>query len=274
MPLVAVFLFVLFIAGQEMSETAQDHTRQEKLAESRHTRTILLAQLVNRYLDERGGIPPASLTALAATPGYESARQFLNASGPHGEGPFLAVYPLNNGTNTYNRVIVYNPPFDGSISATDYLLASKNACGATDASALGNWCGDPKGSYWSVDTLSRISAEVARERTQQQITLKKFAAFYSATYLSPIATYPDPGSGNDSAVTLISLLTGYSLTANTCTGVWNWQGIPLGCEDLYTIWGTPRVYNFKTANWISLYAEAPWQESGQPIVVASQLDNR
>lgn len=269
MPLIVVFLFTLFLASQSRLEMAADNARQEKLAETRHNRTIELAQLVNRFIDERGGVPPASLTALAATPGYENARQFLNVSGPHGEGPFLAVYALNNGTNSYHRVIVYSPPFDGSITTTDYLAAANNACGGTAPSSISPWCGNPKGSYWTIDTLSRISTEVARERMQQQQTLKKFAAVFSVDQ-----AYPDTGSGDGSAATLISLLSGYTLTASTCTGVWNWQGIPLSCEDLYTIWGTPRVYNYLTSKWIALYSEAPWLESAQPIAIASQLDNR
>lgn len=277
MPLIAVFLLTLFFAWQTQFETTQDNVRQDRLAETRRNRTILLAQLVNRYLDERGGIPPASLAALAATPGYESATQFINSSGPQGDGPFYAVYALNNGTNTYNRVIVYNPPADGSINTTDYLLAANNACGGTAPSSTSPWCGNAKGSYWTVDTLSRISTEVARERTQQQLTLKKFASLYSAKqyYPNPVgADGQNNGANNNSSATLISLLTGYTYTAATCTGVWNWKGVPLACEDLYTIWGTPRTYNYLTQDFISLYAEAPWQESGNPIAIASQLDSR
>lgn len=293
MPLIVLFLVTLFLANASRLESTQDASHQEWMVETRHNRTIALAQLVNRYLDERGGVLPANLTltTLAATPGYEDARQYLPISGPQADGPYLAVYPMNDGANTYKRVIVYNPPFDGSIDPADYLLAANNACGTTNASQPGNWCGNPKGSYWMTDTLSRISSEVARERAQQQHTLNKFAKVYSLNQI-----YPNPGSGNGSAVTLISLLSGYTMTAATCTGVWTatvipasckdnsasgamactkqWQTIPFTCDDLYTIWGTPRVYNYVTKDLIALYAEAPWQEAGLPIVVAAQLDSR
>lgn len=290
--IIVVFLSMFFMMSAATLETSQDAARQDHLAESRHTRTIALAQLVNRYLDERGGTAPVSLTALAATPGFQEANQFQLSAGPHGDGPFLAVFPMTNGTNTYSRIIVYMPPYDGSISAADYLLAANNACGTTAASQAGAWCGDPKGSYWITDTIDRIAIELSRERTQQQQTLKKFAQIYSTNQI-----YPNPGTGNASALTLISLLPGYSATAATCTGVWKaqigvagcttkgakgpltcteqWQAIPLTCEDLYTIWGTPRVYNFLEKDRIALYAEAPWKDiGGLPNIVASQLDSR
>lgn len=280
MPIIVLFFFMLFIASAAQLETTRDDARQGHLAESRHDRTIKLAELVSRYLDEKKRIPPASLTALAATPGFEEARQYLNDSGPQGDGPFLESYLLNNGVNDYNRVIVYNPPIDGSISAINYLAASYNSCGTTAPSDKAVWCGDPSGSWWMTETLSHIPDELSRERAQQQQTLQKFAKIYSVIIANKqVFPEPTPG-GNDSAVTLISQLTSYGFNANNCKGVWLWKGVPLTCEDLYTVWGTPRIYNYKTEDYIALYAEAPWREknpiSNLPefIVVASQLDSR
>lgn len=276
MPLIVVFFFMLFLASTTQLETIRDDARQEHLAESRHSRTIKLAELVARYLEEKGGTPPADLATLAATPGFTQAQQFLN-TGPHGDGPFLAVYPgLPKGENTYTRVIVYTPPQDGSISATDYLTASFNNCGTTAAGNPATWCGNPTGSWWMTETHTRITGELSRERAQQQQTLQKFAKAYNVI-LAGQQVFPELSTPGDNQVaSLISQLTGYNglTTAATCTGVWTWQNIPLTCEDLYTVWGTPRLYNYKTAEHIVLYAEAPWKEGGQPIIVASQLDSR
>jgi hypothetical protein len=279
MPILVAMLFALFLAGAARLESNRVNASRENMAMSHHVRTTQLAHLVSRYLDERGGVPPTDLAALAATPGYEEARQFLNESGPHGEGPFLYVAALNSSGNTYHRVIVYKPPFDGSITADDYILGSFNKCGTTAANELGPWCGDPQGSWWMTETLSRIPDEISRERLQQQQTLQKFAKVYSSVVVVSSQlkqVFPDPGLGNDSAVTLISRLTGYNnaTTAATCFGTWVWQNVPLTCDDLYTVWGTPRIYNYKNEDFISLYAEAPWKEDGLPIVVASQLDSR
>lgn len=274
MPIFVTFLFALYIAASVRLETGRDNTRQEYQAEARHSRTILLADQISRYLDEKGGIPPATLAALAATPGFEETAQFLNTSGPHGNGPYLYSIALTSNGNTYNRVIVYAPPPDGSIDATEYLQATNNACGATGADDPSAWCGNPKGSWWKTETLARIPGELNREREQQQQTLQKIAKYYSVLTNQEFPKLDAPNNVNDSAATLISQLTGYAYTAATCAGVWNWHDIPLTCEDLYTIWGTPRVYNYKTDQYIALYAEAPWLESAQPIIVASQLDSR
>lgn len=274
MPLIVAFFFALYIAASAQLETGRDNARQERFAENRHTRTILLADLVSRYLDEKGGIPPADLATLAATPGFEEAAQFLNTAGPHGNGPFLYTVALTSGGNSYHRIIAYSPPPDGSINATEYLEAANNQCGATAASNAAAWCGHPKGSWYHTETLAHIPGDLNREREQQQQTLQKFAKFYSVLNTQAFPIMAAPNNVNDSAATLISQLTGYTYTATTCTGVWNWQTIPLTCEDLYTVWGTPRVYNFKTDQYIALYAEAPWQQNGLPIIVASQLDAR
>ncbi len=292
--IIAVFFFVFFMTSAAQLETANDAARQTDLAATRHSRTVGLAKLVNRYLDEKGGMAPVSLDALIATPGYAEAYQYKIAAGPHGDGPFLAVFPITRGSNTFSRVIVYMPPYDGSISAADYLLAAHNACGTTNASADGPWCGNTKGSYWITDTIDRLSLELSHERLQQQTTLKKFAQIYSTYQI-----YPNPGAGDGSAVRLIDLISGYSATAATCTGIWKaqvvtagcstynaksvpmscsaqWADLPLTCEDLYSIWGTPRVYNFLSKDRIALHVEAPWIEEtgGKPYIVASQLDSR
>lgn len=289
MPIVIIFLFVLFLTSASQLEVTQDATRQERTAETRHGQTVALAQLVNRFLDEQGAVPPASLAVIAATPGYEEARQYLN----NGDGPFYVAYPMNGGT--YHRVIVYSPPIDGSLTATTYLQAANNACGSTDPSQSAAWCGNSKGSYWITETSNRISREMLRERIQQQQTLKKFAAIYSINQI-----YPDSGAGEGTAVKLLDLLTTPPASAATCTGVWQannavkltgacqrtsangtltciqqWKDIPLSCDDLYTIWGTARSYNFISKDYIALYGEAPWIDTdGKTIAIASQLDSR
>lgn len=289
MPVIVIFLFAWFFAVLTQLETTHDNTHQENQAELRHQRTVALAHLVNRYLDEQGAIPPADLATIAATPGYEDARQYLN----QGDGPFYVAYPMASGA--YHRIIVYTPPFDKSLSATDYLSAANNTCGNTDASAIGSWCGNTKGSYWITETSARVATEVLRERNQQQQTLKKFAAFYSTYQI-----YPDSGAGEGTAVKLIDLLTTPPTSPATCKGIYQanhttklpagckrtsatgeltclqqWAEIPLTCDDLYTLWGGHRSYNFITQDYIALYGEAPWKDTdGKTIAIASQLDSR
>lgn len=289
MPIIIIFLFVLFLTSASQLEVTHDATRQDNTAETRHNRTVALAQLVNRYLDEQGAVPPASLAVIAAIPGYEEVRQYLT----NGDGPFYVVYPMNGGTS--HRIIVYSPPIDGSLNATTYLQAANNACGTTDPSQSAAWCGNPKGSYWITDTSARISREMVRERSQQQQTLKKFAAIYSLNQI-----YPDTGAGDGTAVKLLDLLTTPPASAATCSGIWQanntvkltaacqrtaavgpltciqqWKDIPLTCEDLYSIWGTARSYNYITQDYIALYSEAPWIDTdGKTIAISSQLDSR
>lgn len=289
LPILAIFLFAWFLAVTDQLETTQSNTQQENRAELQHHRTAALAHLVNRYLDEQSAVPPADLATIAATPGYEDARQYLN----NGDGPFYIAYPMASGA--YHRIIVYSPPIDKSLTATEYLTAANNTCGATDASAIGAWCGNPKGSYWITETSARIATEILRERIQQQQTLKKFAAIYSTYQI-----YPDSGTGDGTAVKLLDLLTTPPASAATCTGIHQannatklpgtckrtsaqgdltclqqWAGIPLTCDDLYTRWGGPRSYNFITQDYIALYGEAPWKDTdGKAIAVASQLDSR
>lgn len=269
MPFIVIALFTWFMWAVTSVEDTASNAQDHYAAKVRRARTEGLAEAINQYINETGS-SPATLAALVSQPGYTHTRQYQPDSGPHSNGPYYYTASITDAAGTtYNRVVAYLPPQDNSLTATTYLDAANNTCGGTAPNTDNPWCGNTSGIYWHRDTRDQMDAQLVEERTQQITTLKKFAAHYSKNQ-----SYPDPGTGLNTAVTLISRLTGYGLTATTCAGIWNWSGIPLGCEDLYTRWGTPRVYNYIATKWIALYAEAPYYESGQPIAIATQHDNR
>lgn len=225
---------------------------------------------INNYFIETGTYP-ASIAALAAVPGYEYLQNMAR--------PFQSLAITTNLDDTvfkYNRISVFSQdPYDHPLTDTQYLSAANNNCGTGDFATGVDWCGSKTSPWWKHETRETIQSNLARERIRQRRLLTKFTAWYNNdTSISTINgvwgnNFPNPGAP---AARLTALVTGFAQTATTCTGIYTWHGIPIECRDLYSVWGTPTVYNYVSSSRITLLTRTPYIKSdGTTLFVSTEL---
>lgn len=207
------------------------------------------------------GLYPTSLTALASRPGYEYLKNTAR--------PFQSMAVATNITDSdfkFNRATVFSQdPYDHPLTDTNYLAAANNTCGTTDFSTSTTWCGSKHSLWWKHETREIIPANLARERNRQRRLLNKFTSWYN----TGDNTYPNPSAA---AATLTALVTGFTQSATTCTGIYTWHGIPIDCTDLYSIWGTPTVYNYLSATHIVLLTKTPYTKAdGTTLYISTEI---
>lgn len=202
---------------------------------------------------------PATATALAATPGFESSRGLLAPW----QG-YAVSSVIDDGTWRFVRAVAYSQAPGEAVSDAEYLAAANNRCGGGGFSTALSWCGPQSGSQWWRDDPRRDYPEaIAAQRAALFASLAKFAAAYSSD-----GEFPDPGAGSVSLTTAV----GYGGDASTCSGTWLLGGIPLDCADLFDRWGNAVRYHYAGADTIHLTARAPiFDSAGNPIRVSAHL---
>lgn len=264
MPFIAIGLLGLFTAMllsfiANVASSARFHDYEQ--------RAMTVRKIAGGVLQDamETGTLPASINALATTPGYEYLR--LDTQRPW-QG-YAVSSTFNDGTWQYQRAVVYSQRPQVATNQATYLSTTSNACGTGAFNAAGPWCGSPNSWWWTWDTRSDYSNQISAERAAQRRLIQKFARVYEVVSNNK-QVFPNPGSAG-AAIT--SLLSGYTLSAATCTGVWLWKGVPLDCADLYSVWGTPRVYNYLSEDYIAVLATSPiLDNNGVPVQVATQMD--
>jgi hypothetical protein len=263
---VIVAAFVMWFLALLNGYVALTAGRDQMLdGQQRAINTRFTAGAVMQSISETG-TPPASINALASTPGFQDQR--LAASIPWQGYAVSGV--LNDGTWQYQRVAVFSQRRETAVDTATYLTASTNACGTAAFNATGPWCGSKNSFWWTYDTRADYPNQVSAERAAQRRILQKFARKYEQV-VNNKQVFPNPGG---TAASLVNLIPGYAQTATTCTGQYMWQGVPLDCTDLYSVWGTPRVYNYISEDYIAILATSTIKDTtGAFVQVASQLDS-
>ena len=264
MPIIAIGIFALILSllTSLISLTASATRFHDDQQRTMNVRAVAGAVLQSTM---ETGVFPASVSTLATTPGYEYLRLSTNLTW---QG-YSFTAALNDGTWQYERVVVYSQRPQVATTPAQYLSASNNACGTGAFNATGPWCGSVNSFWWTWDMRSDYSNEISAERAAQRRLLQKFARIYELVKQNQ-QVFPNPGA---SGVPLIKLIPGYTQTATTCTGSYLWQDVPLDCADLYSVWGTPRVYNYVSEDYIAILATSTIPDNnGNPVQVATQLD--
>jgi hypothetical protein len=217
-----------------------------------------VAKAVYDYVD-KFGVVPTSLAVVAAQPGYAYVNQFITQPGIG-----YAVSPvLNDGNWQYQRVAVYAQPLSHITSDADYLSAARNSCGTGDFATADSWCGDHLSKWYRLETRERFTSLIERQRLRQKATVSKLAVHYND------AGQFDTVPGN---VATLASLVGYGGTAANCTGVYRWSNVPLDCNDLFSIFGTPVTVNYHTSQSVSLISRTPIiNAAGVAITVGSDI---
>lgn len=238
--------------------------------EARDNSVRHLAAAVDSYYAETNAYP-ASIAALAATTGYEYLRTTAR--------PFQSLATASNLDDTvfkFNRVVVYTQdPYATPLTDAEYLDASNNACGSGAFATGTDWCGSNNSQWWKHESRDNISLLIGNERQRLFRVLHKFNAWYNDDITVSTVNgvfgnnYPNPTPATAAPLTL--LVAGFAQTATTCAGIYVWKGIPLDCSDLYSIWGTPTVYNFISSSHIVLITKTPYKNSdGTALYVSTE----
>lgn len=266
MHILILFLFFAIQALLLLTSARQMDLIDADIAQTRNAAVKQVAAAVSNYYIETGAYP-ASVTALAATPGYEylqSANLFFQN--------IATTTGLNDGVWIYNRVAVYTQDAYSPLTDATYLSAAQNTCGSGDFATGSDWCGNKNSLWWKHETRETITADITRERNRQRRLLNKFNAWYNGdTSVSTVNgiwgnNYPNPGAA---AASLTTLVAGFSQTAATCTGIYTWHGIPLDCTDFYSVWGTPTVYNYLSSSHIVLLTQTPYTKADGTVLYVS-----
>lgn len=264
MPLIVIIFATWFLAILAGTVAQQDALIEWYGNQQRALQVRVLATDLNQQIRETG-TAPADLATFASQPGYEHQRLAINTPWQD----YAVSSTLNDGNWQYPRVTVFSQQAGTAVTTTQYLDASHNACGSTAFDNVATWCGSKNSYWWRFDLKDEYARQISVEKAAQQRLLQKFASYY-AKVSNNQQVFPNPGG---SGVKLTDLIVGYSQTAATCTGQYQWQGVPLDCSDLYSVWGTPRVYNYLSEDFIAILATAPFKNSaGEDVHIASQLD--
>lgn len=228
---------------------------------SQRSQIVMIAENLEQYFIETGTYP-ASLQALSQTAGFEQVKSLLNNS----QG-YAVSGVLTDSVWQYRRMVVYS--MDRARGDTDAGYLTANACGNGAFAAAGSWCGQSTSVWFRKETREVMNDAVSNQRIKLDRTLQKFADYYSAN-----GTFPNK---DDSGVSLdpgstytLAALVGYSGTATACSGVYTWQGLPFGCEDMFDAWGGTVGVVYTSSDAISLTSETPLvNAAGTRLIVAS-----
>jgi hypothetical protein len=231
-----------------------------------------LSQAMVQYRRERGTFP-ASGPALALEPGFSSLRTWLSTANgglqPLGTRDYaeIAVSPALTDTQwRYDRAVAFSMN-DMTVPAVTYLGATQNDCapaaGPADFATAQAWCGNKQSRWTRMESREAYIDELESGRAAQIRTMSKFLAFYNDGQV-----FPNPGSEVN-----LSALAGGPAVAENCSGIYVWQGIPLGCEDLFSRWGTPTTYIYANSRKIALVAASRvFDNTGAPVVVSTEVE--
>ena len=219
-----------------------------------------VAQIARTVMDWHNatGSYPADLATLAAW------RRDIAPITARGAVEYRLAPSLDDGVWRYDRSVVAAQPPSTWMPWDDFFAAGQNACGEAFATAA-DWCGRSDAHWWRSEGRDGITATFSAQRQRMRLTLNRVARHFNASQSLPA------GLADGSTSTLASLA-GYGGAATNCFGVRLWDAMPLGCEDLYSVWGTPVVAH-RASGRLYLVARSTFTRSdGTSVPVSSHLD--
>jgi hypothetical protein len=231
-----------------------------------------LTKAMLQYRREKGTFP-ASGPALANEPGFSSLRTWLSSAHggmqPSGERDLAEIAVSGILTDTqwrYDRAVAFSVE-DMTVPVATYLGAAQNTClpasGSTDFATAQSWCGNKRSEWTKFESREAYLEELVDGRAAQIRTMSKFLAFYNDGQ-----SFPDPG-----LETSLSALVGGPANAANCSGTYVWRGIPFGCEDLFSRWGTPVRYMYANSRKIALASTSGvFDNAGNTVVISTEVE--
>lgn len=270
LPLAALSLIVLLLT--QIQFVSQLHiTRAQNAEHLWRTHSVArLADGVRQYTLENNQVP-ASLSQLAATAGFEYLKQDVEAAW---QGYQTAS--LTDSTWQYTRAAIYSLP-----DSTTRVLANpldSNDCKTSGPGVFATdttWCGTKKYYWHLVDTRETYANQIDTERLSQTRLIRKFAAAYMVVTDNK-QQFPKPATTSDTLANLAGINTPPAPNAVNCQLAYHWQGVPLDCSDLFSVWGTDRRYEWLSEDRIAITAVTPFKNkdgNAVPVITVYDLDN-
>lgn len=200
------------------------------------------------------GVYPDSLQAMADRVGFEHVRP-VDSVAVH----YTKTTSLTGALWTYDRAGLVSQDVLDVRDVAAVFGASPCASTGTFVTATA-WCGRDRDAWRVAESKDLAAADLALQRSHLNFTARKFALYYTAN-----GSFPNPGIGT---VTLAAQV-GYAGSAGNCAGVWNWGGIPLGCDDLFTTRGQEVAYVYQSSKSIELTAPSVWRSNTGQVVALS-----
>lgn len=256
-------LAIIAAIAAALGSQAQDNLDLMRLYRfnAQRSQLVMLAENLEQFYAERASFP-ANLSALASTPGYAHVRSLLN----NWQG-YSVSSALTDGVWTYQRMVAFsNDPKHGQ-TAAEYLI--QNACGTGSFATATSWCGARSSIWFLKDTREGVNDAITTQRARLRRSLQKFGDYYSAKgeFPSQDARGTDLVAGETYR---LADLAGYAGAANSCTGVYTWQGLPLGCDELFDSWGGAIGFVYTSKKVMALASETPLvNAAGTRILVAA-----
>lgn len=227
----SLFVMIIALLVANTDSNAQLITEKKilvtELTRLRHNAVLALGLELDRYRRQTGHYPE-KLSEMTETVGFEQDRSYSSISGLDYKLATSATLETRSNYYKYDRALIASIDFTQS-TLEDF--AASNTCGSGDFSSAAEWCADAKlGNGYKTESRHFYMMEIAQASRRLKNTVEKFVAYKKAKGCLPEV------EGN---FALTSLLNTPTLKSD-CPG--NFDGIPLGSEDLFGFWGKPVMY--------------------------------
>jgi len=260
LPLVLLALFAWCAAAFNSAGYASDTAADVYELKVKEFDMRRVAEAVEMYWHETGSFP-VSLQALVTAPGYQHVATNLNAW-----QTLVSVGSLTDGSWTFSRLAVFTrSPQSGAVAS--YL--AKNACGTASFYAdTVTWCGSTDSRWYVADTRKYFAVDMTTQQVRMGRLNQKFADYFNKN-----GFYPKVDAANNplgpSSISSLASLAGYGGNAKSCSGQYQYLGIPIDCGDMFDIWGGPVGYQFESGAHVIFVSEPPiFDNAGNRVVVA------
>jgi hypothetical protein len=232
---------------QQVAEVRQDLVAQE--VERAHQ--VLLA-----FQKRTGTLPDTLAQALAVRP----------AENPlDGRVRYAITRDVDGGPWQFDRAVVWANNLDAQITDADYL--ANNACGADGFDDAEAWCAPPALRAFRLESRDGFADRIEEARTSILNTMQKLAQYAARESEFPRSENDGTPLINGTSYFMADLV-GYGGAPIDCTGVFDFQGIPLGCEDVFVSpFGTPLVYEYLSEENVALIAQTTLERAGGEVIL-------
>lgn len=264
---VALVVFITVMLANFLEHAVMDIRGVALMQQSRWKQMLVveMAQNIEQFYAETSSFP-ASLSVLAATPGFEHTKGLNDNWQGYGVSG-----DLTDGVWRYKRAVLAATDPTKGVSVTQYM--TDNNCGVGAYASAASWCGSRSGLWFRRETRQTFNDDVVDQRVRLTRALQKFADYYSFNGYFPTVDAGGASLAGDSINSLASLAS-YAGTAKTCTGVYQYQGVPIDCSDMFDRWGGLVGYQFVSKKRIILISESQiFNSDGNRVVISAELDN-
>jgi hypothetical protein len=266
MPAIAVlflFSFLSLLLGDQAVDTFS--YTQYLRSENQATAIRIVGKNIADYQEETGRYPD-SLTALAATSGYESVKGFLGKHWLH----YSKSTDIDEAPFRFDRAAIFVLKDNRGLSASQYLSATENACGTGDFDS-DSWCGNNESIWQKFESRHDYLAVAGDQQKILDGLINRFARFYNKNSSFP-NTKDDSSVMSSGASDTLASIVGCTDAADACSGIYFFESIPFGCNDLFGLNGSDINYRYFDDRIILTVETAVMDDSGNQIVMGSTVE--